>query len=167
MKIISHRGNLWGPNPETENTEEAIEYALERGFEVEIDLWYDSGKFWLGHDGPRYDFSLDKLQIWSIIANIYVHCKNVSALQLMMELDFIDHTIFPILPFFLDIDSCILLGNNYIWVHPNNVNDVDINHLEKCIAVLPKCKSIHADINLKNWGGICTDYPEDVRNNLL
>lgn len=45
MKIISHRGNLNGPSPKTENTPEQIDFALKKGFDVEIDLWKINDKF--------------------------------------------------------------------------------------------------------------------------
>ena len=50
MKIISHRGNLNGPESETENSPKKIEEALKLGYECEIDVWYQSGVFTLCHD---------------------------------------------------------------------------------------------------------------------
>ena len=38
-KIISHRGNLNGIDPNNENNPLIIKRALNRGFEVEIDVW--------------------------------------------------------------------------------------------------------------------------------
>ena len=38
MKIISHRGNIYGPNPQLENTEGYIEKARKKYF-VEIDCF--------------------------------------------------------------------------------------------------------------------------------
>ncbi len=59
MKLIAHRGNTQGPNPERENSPEYIEEALNAGYDVEVDVWYDCAteKFWLGHDEPQYDVS--------------------------------------------------------------------------------------------------------------
>jgi hypothetical protein len=56
MILISHRGNLNGPNPERENHPDYIWEALRAGYEVEIDVWWVEGKFKLGHDEPQYDF---------------------------------------------------------------------------------------------------------------
>ena len=56
MKLISHRGNLNGPNKERENHPDYIWEALQAGYEVEIDVWWVDGKFKLGHDEPQYDF---------------------------------------------------------------------------------------------------------------
>lgn len=50
MKIISHRGNLNGPNKQTENTIESIKLAINLGFDVEIDVWYIDNILYLGHD---------------------------------------------------------------------------------------------------------------------
>ena len=38
MKIISHRGNIRGPNPEKENRPSYIDCALGNGYDVEIDI---------------------------------------------------------------------------------------------------------------------------------
>jgi len=50
MILISHRGNVSGPNPKMENSPLFIQSALEQGFNVEIDVWYKDKKFYLGHD---------------------------------------------------------------------------------------------------------------------
>jgi len=38
MKLISHRGNLFGPNPTNENNPDYILNAIELGYDVEIDV---------------------------------------------------------------------------------------------------------------------------------
>ena len=40
MILISHRGNLEGKQPEQENNPLYIYNALNKGYEVEIDVWY-------------------------------------------------------------------------------------------------------------------------------
>lgn len=54
MKLYAHRGNLNGQNKTLENTYSYIQEALEKGFCVEIDVWYipEKNQFWLGHDRP-------------------------------------------------------------------------------------------------------------------
>lgn len=168
MKIISHRGNLNGPNQNTENTIDAIEKALQSGFGVEIDIWYFASRFWLGHDSPETSFSFDTLIRWSNMyadQNLYVHCKNIWALEEMTKIQKSN-----IIPFFHDVDQCVLLRDNIIWVHPKAIYSVDEVSRNKCIAVVSKCKTIKYDLNLdisfETWYGICTDYPIDVRNSL-
>jgi glycerophosphoryl diester phosphodiesterase len=55
MILLAHRGNLDGPNPETENSVAACAEALRLGFGLEIDLRRDSqGAFYISHDAaPR------------------------------------------------------------------------------------------------------------------
>ena len=64
MILISHRGNLDGPKPEKENNPKYIWEALNEGYQVEIDVWYDKG-WWLGHDRPKYKAKInDLLHCW-------------------------------------------------------------------------------------------------------
>jgi len=51
---ISHRGNIDGRIPNSENSPEYISLALSKGYEVEIDVWFVDGSFYLGHDEPYY-----------------------------------------------------------------------------------------------------------------
>ena len=53
MILISHRGNLDGPS-NSENHPDQIKKVLGLGYDCEIDLWYEFGKFFLGHDIPEY-----------------------------------------------------------------------------------------------------------------
>lgn len=163
MRIISHRGNLDGPDKDKENTEPYIIEALDRGFDIEFDIWYIT-KFWLGHDSPTKSFSVDTLLQWSTVYlnnNFYVHCKNIWALEEMTKINKRN-----IIPFFHDIDQCILLKDNTIWIHPNAVHSALTR--EKCIAVYPTCKTakydISYDIDFERFHGICTDYPLILRN---
>ena len=48
MIIISHRGNINGPEPQKENLPDYIDFALENGLDVEVDLWWNKG-IYLGH----------------------------------------------------------------------------------------------------------------------
>lgn len=168
MKIISHRGNLYGPNREMENTIDAISSALDKGFDIEIDVWYLAGKFWLGHDQPDRSFQIDLLDAWSKKGEIYVHCKNIWAAQFFLE-DY-GYKFRPVFPFMHDKDPAVFLHNEIIWVHPNAVYSVDETLSKKCIVVMPELKTIkyqvNLDLSLENWYGVCTDYPVDVRNDL-
>ena len=49
MKIISHRGNLTGSNPEAEPHPAYIQEALAKGVHVEVDVGLESGVWKLGH----------------------------------------------------------------------------------------------------------------------
>ena len=54
MKIISHRGNIEGPNSSTENFPDQINDCINRGYDVEIDLRIIDNIFYLGHDTPDH-----------------------------------------------------------------------------------------------------------------
>ena len=53
--LISHRGNLNGPQPNKENSPDYINEAIESGYNVEIDIWFIHNKWYLGHNNPTYE----------------------------------------------------------------------------------------------------------------
>ena len=55
MIKIAHRGNLFGRIPERENSPEYIQEALAAGYDVEVDVWFEEGKLFLGHAKPQYE----------------------------------------------------------------------------------------------------------------
>jgi len=59
MKLIAHRGNIDGPNSSQENRPEYIEAAIAKGYDVEIDIRYDTFNkiLYLGHDESQYPTS--------------------------------------------------------------------------------------------------------------
>ena len=80
MKLIAHRGNINGSDPLEENSPEYIEAAIAEGYDVEIDIRYDTfdKKLYLGHDEPQYVTTW--FWLGKYINNLWVHCKNVEAL---------------------------------------------------------------------------------------
>ena len=67
MFIISHRGNLQGPDLIQENKPEYIDGALSRGFDVELDVRFINKSLFLGHDEAQHLVSLswlNKKNIW-------------------------------------------------------------------------------------------------------
>ena len=60
MKYIAHRGNLNGPNRLLENKPDYLNVALSLGYDVEVDVWFIDGKFFLGHDRPDYEIDIQK-----------------------------------------------------------------------------------------------------------
>lgn len=137
MKIISHRGNLNGRNPSTENSIPAINIALYRGFDVEIDVWYKNKNWYLGHDKPQHLVDqpfLENKKLWC-------HAKNLDALNLMIKNK-------KIHCFWHQNDDFTLTSKNYIWTYPNKHTNYN------SVIVLTKEK----DEIPKKCFGICTDF---------
>lgn len=137
MILISHRGNLRGPNKERENSILYVQEALQAGYDVEVDVWYLDKQFWLGHDEPLYKTNR------GFLANsfLWCHAKNLEALNEMLF-----HKIHC---FWHENDSVTLTSKNYIWAYPGVA-------CEKSIAVLPETK----DYIVTNHIGVCSDYIE-------
>ena len=55
MFLISHRRNLKGTYPKHENSSSYVNNALNKGFNIEVDVFYDNSKIFLDHDTPQYE----------------------------------------------------------------------------------------------------------------
>jgi hypothetical protein len=141
MRIISHRGNLKGREPELENHPDFIRKAHACGFEVEIDVWFENHKFILGHDTPQYEVNqafLTELPLWC-------HAKNLWAAEEMR--------IKGIHYFWHDKDLMTLTSKGIPWCNLNVfVRDGITVKLERPYG--ETIRSIFSKIF-----GICTDYP--------
>ena len=144
MILISHRGNIDGKNPHLENNPDYIDNAISMGYDVEIDLWVESGRFWLGHDVPQYEISLN----WLInrIDKLWVHCKNIQALELM------DDTV-QLHYFWHENDTVTLTSQGTIWAYPGK------QPIKNSIAVMPEL----CGDNISYCLGICSDYIEKYK----
>lgn len=138
MKLISHRGNLAGRIPEKENTPPYIDAAISSGFEVEIDLWFGEGKFFLGHDLPENEIELSWIVERS--GKLWIHAKNAAALETLMETDL--HY------FFHSEDMATITSKGFVWVYPGK------QPIKNSIAVLPE---LHDD-EISQCYGVCSDY---------
>lgn len=137
MIYISHRGNLNGPIGMKENHPSYIKEAIRQGFQVEIDVWYDQGKFILGHDRPQYEvkkhFLLDR--------KLWCHAKNHEAFQQMMR----DNKIHC---FWHEEDDFTITSKGFVWAYPGNTK-------VHGIWVMPERYNLNPG---KNCLGICSDY---------
>ena len=135
MILISHRGNMNGLNPHLENNQEYCEEAIDRGFDVEIDVWYTDA-WWTGHDKPQYKVDTDFLKR----REVWCHAKNIVALKRLLDLG--AHC------FFHQNDNVTLTSQRYLWTYPTH------QLTEKSICVLPELQTI----DIKGCAGICSDY---------
>tara|TARA_R110000737_G_C14539729_1_gene478795 strand:- start:12 stop:437 length:426 start_codon:yes stop_codon:yes gene_type:complete len=135
MVLISHRGNIQGKSPGLENMPEYINDTLNKGYHVEIDVWYKNG-FYLGHDNPQYNVKPNFLAQ----DKIWCHAKNIEAIIEMSKYPKIHY-------FWHQEDDITLTSKGYIWAYPGK------QPIKNSIAVLPE---IYND-NLDKCIGICSD----------
>ena len=146
MKIISHRGNVSGPIPAQENSPRFIDRALSLGLDVEIDLRRVNNKFFLGHDNPDIEVSMDWLDQRK--KNLWIHTKNISAFEKLLEIN--NNFIF----FYYTCEPLVLVSNRKIWCHQLKY----ISNPANCVVPLLS-KSTLLENKETNWFGVCTDYP--------
>ena len=143
-----------GPNEERENSPDAVEKAIDMGYDAEIDLWIsdlDERRLLLGHDAPKYEVSWNWL--YDRAKRLWVHCKNVTAISVFQEIN-LYRTIAPIHYFWHQQDTLTLTSLGYIWAYPGK------QPIKHSIAVLPE---IYKD-NISQCVGICTDYVLKYKN---
>lgn len=149
-RLISHRGNTNGKNPDKENKPDYIYKALQLGYDVEVDVRFIDGKFKLGHDEPKYDFPFELIENYS--NKLWLHCKNIEAVVAFRD--------FPLNTgvnyFWHQTDHITLTSKGYIWAYPGK------QPIERSIAVLPE---IHND-DVSLTYGICSDYIDNYKEHL-
>ncbi len=151
MRIISHRGNLQGPDPTTENHPDMISHVLkDTPFDVEIDVWYDGNNLFLGHDCPQYETTLkfiDNPRFW-------IHAKNIEALTYLLT-HIVSANVFS-----HDKDPAVITyPKSLVWLYPGQLTPC----IQQCIIVLPE--TTPTKYNKKEMDsayGVCTDYPLDI-----
>lgn len=153
MKLIAHRGLIYGPDRELENKESTINFALQQGFDCEVDVWYVDNNWYLGHDYFSTPTTIDFISQ----PGLWLHAKNFEASdQLRILLDDVKHLNF----FWHDHDKRTLTSQNYWWTYPDNLVG------KNSIALMPEWSLDQADINeclSWNCAGICSDYVHILR----
>jgi len=142
MIIISHRGNTDGPSPKDENTKKSIKKCLDLGYDVEIDVWFEKNKFYLGHDEPTESITPEFLNN----DKLWIHLKNIKSVQLINEIK-------PKNFFWHENDTLTLTSSNKIWLYPK----IYINSKD-AIFVLPEQDEIKFKCFNYKCFGICTDF---------
>ena len=145
--FIAHRGNVYGPN-DRENTEDYIREALDEGFDVEVDVWFLNGEWFLGHDKPEHKTTLHFLQN----NKLWCHAKHLPALsEIMTKYQDTIHT------FSHNEDPVILTSRGYLWVYPGCPID------KESICVMPE-RVFYSWEELQTCKGVCSDYVYLYRN---
>ena len=140
MIFIAHRGNFRGPNPTRENRMDHILGALDKGYHVEIDVWYENKQWWLGHDKPTYKTGTSIFQNPSV----WCHAKNTDALNEFKKLKRVHY-------FWHDKDDYTLTSSGIVWCR------VGSPLIKDSVCVLPE-NGFFGDI--KKCRAICSDFDE-------
>jgi hypothetical protein len=141
MKLISHRGNIVGPEREFENSPGFIERAIKKGYDVEVDVWYVDGRYWLGHDKPTYEMG----SYWLYHPKLWRHAKNLDALRRMLEN--------RVHCFWHQNDDRTLTSQGYVWTYPGKETD------ERSVIVIPG----PVTESLPKVWAVCSDYVELIK----
>lgn len=110
MRLIAHRGNTKGFDPAGENRITYLSQALDKGYDVEVDVRLMDGLIWLGHDkplevvGPQFFRS----------SRVWTHAKDPATFAYLSR--------FPdVQCFYQDKDLISMTTNGYLWcnsLHP-------------------------------------------------
>ena len=136
MFLISHRGNLNGIQEKRENSPYYIKEALNKGYDVEVDVRFKDNKFFLGHDINQYEINKEFLEN----KKIWCHAKTFEAL-IALERTSAHY-------FWHQEDDYTITSKGFIWTYPGK------KLFSKSICVLPE------KFNYKKFEckGICSDF---------
>ena len=142
MYFISHRGNISGKDKNNENKPEYIENALSLGFDVEVDVRFEKGEFFLGHDFCQFKINKNFL----INKKIWCHAKTYEALHALNEIN--AHY------FWHQEDDYTITSKGFVWTYPGK------KLFKKSICVLPET----ANYEKIDCLGICSDNIQNYKN---
>lgn len=152
--LIAHRGLIDGPDFEKENQISTIEYAISKGYDVEIDVWYHNNEWYAGHNEPTIKINLS----WLIYnhKNFWIHAKNI---QTTYKLSMVGNNLNY---FYHDNDPITLTSHGFLWTYVGNREITP-----KSILLLPEKSYIKLEDSLnENAYGICSDYVERLRDEI-
>ena len=147
MKLIAHKGNVNGPDSSKENTPAQIEWCIENGYDVEIDVRYnvEKDKFYLGHDESKYEIN------WWLLAgkleHLWIHCKDLTTLH-----EFTSNTS-GYNYFWHQGDDYTLTSKGQIWASSGKP------YKEDTVIVVENPE----DVKEYDCYGICSDYVGKIR----
>jgi glycerophosphoryl diester phosphodiesterase len=142
--LYAHRGNIFGPKPELENTPEHIDQAIKFGFKVEVDVWLkEDGNLYLGHDEPQTLVSFEYLFIRH--DNLLIHAKNIEALLYLSSRTRLN-------VFYHTDEHVVLSSNGNLIFHPDNYPDAVTPN--DCIYSMPELSKT----KLQPYKNLITDY---------
>lgn len=144
MLVISHRGNLDGPDPSVENKPDQIELVISKGIQVEIDIILVDGVWFLGHDLPQY--RIDQSFLKKHESHLWCHAKNIEALEKLKDIGL--HC------FWHENDRYTLTSKGIIWAYPNY-------YTSNGVLVLPDKTFMNTYRYAYKVYGVCVDHVND------
>ena len=135
--LVAHRGNVNGPNQEYDNFPKYINKALASGFDVEVDVWFESGDWILHHDWKKHRIDVDFLEN----PRIWCHAKDVKAFEAMLKNPRI-HC------FWHQNDDYTITSRGFIWTYPGK------ELVSNSICVLPE----QSGQQPVGCAGVCSDF---------
>jgi hypothetical protein len=142
MILISHRGNINGINKDLENQPEYLINAINEGFNVEVDVRFEFGEFFLGHDFSQY-----KINEKFLCSNkVWCHAKTPETLTALKKIN--AHY------FWHQEDDYTITSKGYFWTYPNK------RLIPESICVLPEM----CDYKQFDCVGICSDFIKNYIN---
>jgi len=147
MILVSHRGNLFGPDDLLENNPTKIAELISRGFHVEVDVWSQDGKLYLGHDEPSIFVSTD----FVLHPQLWCHAKNLDALEHLTNVG--------AQCFWHQTDDYTLTSKNFIWTYPGK--HITSRSIMVCRTIEETEKALQQDVY-----GVCSDYVGHYKNHL-
>lgn len=148
MKLIAHRGNTNGINRVRENSPDYIDEAIQKGFDVEIDLRIKLGVPYLGHDSPDHEINL--MWLFQRKHKLWVHCKEPEALEFAIKNKL--HC------FWHDTDDYTLTSYGVIWAYPGKESTGN-----NTILVMPELNWSVEETKQKVCYGVCSDIVEQFK----
>lgn len=150
MRLIAHRGNYKGKDEARENSIPHLLDAIDQGYDVETDIYYQKGFWFLGHDFPKYPVSREFLERLSPYT--WFHAKNYITFCELLNNRF--HC------FFHGQDEYALTSNRIIWAYSGKY----ISNEYASVAVMPEsCPGYEVPSNIY---GVCSDDLRPFRDKL-
>ena len=147
MILIAHRGLTHGPDPLKENHPRQISLCIAAGFDVEIDVWFKDGDFWLGHDQPQYPITREFFSN----PGLWIHAKNYDA---AFELSELSTNVQSLNFFWHENDQRVLTSQGFWWTFPGQTL------CKNSIAVMPEwhVSDLNCWAKQQTCAGICSDF---------
>ena len=106
-----------------------LKMSIEQGYDVEVDIWFISETFFLGHDETQYGITLEWLLERS--ENLWVHCKHIDAIEEFKRLE-LEQKITKINYFYHQQDDVTITSHGHLWKYPG------IPQIKNCVSVMLK-----------------------------